>query len=291
MKARFVLSLVAATSLAAAAAAQGQTPPAPPKPAAAHAQTPPPAVQSPPAQKPATPVQTPPPAAPRPATRAPQSARLLMAVTVTDTTGAPLGDVRVEANGPVIREGVTVKDGTVRLQGLRAGAYRVRFSADGYVMLEKEVTLKSGPEQVDATLIKAPTQPKPAEPPPAPPPALEPAPELPPPDPNATIQVLMLPDWIDKNFIGRNDPQKDTPVGRTPAAAATVLQVRDPIKERMHTDADEMLYVIAGQGVLRSKGREQALDAGALAVIPRGASYGIERRGRNPLIALSILSR
>jgi homogentisate 1,2-dioxygenase len=33
------------------------------------------------------------------------------------------------------------------------------------------------------------------------------------------------------------------------------------------------------------------LDAGSLAVIPRGVAYTIERRGRNPLIALSIVGK
>jgi mannose-6-phosphate isomerase-like protein (cupin superfamily) len=72
---------------------------------------------------------------------------------------------------------------------------------------------------------------------------------------------------------------------------ASVVQVRDPIKDRVRGDADEMLYVIAGEGVLRAKGRDQMLDAGSLAVIPRGVAYTIERRGRNPLIALSIVGK
>ena len=52
-----------------------------------------------------------------------------------------------------------------------------------------------------------------------------------------------------------------------------------------------MLYVIAGEGVLRAKGRDQSLEAGSLVVIPRGVTYTLERRGRNPLIALSIVSK
>jgi mannose-6-phosphate isomerase-like protein (cupin superfamily) len=52
-----------------------------------------------------------------------------------------------------------------------------------------------------------------------------------------------------------------------------------------------MLYVIAGEGVLRAKGREYDLTAGSFAVIPRGVAYSLERRGRNPLIALSMVTR
>jgi mannose-6-phosphate isomerase-like protein (cupin superfamily) len=80
-------------------------------------------------------------------------------------------------------------------------------------------------------------------------------------------------------------------VGRTPVTTATIVQVRDPIKERGRTDADEMLYVIAGEGVLRAKGRDQALDAGSFVVVPRGVTYSVERRGRNPLIVLSIVGK
>ena len=92
-------------------------------------------------------------------------------------------------------------------------------------------------------------------------------------------------------MLGRNDPQKETVVGQTAATTARVIQVRDPIKDRAHGDADEMLYVIAGEGVLRAKGRDQTLTAGSLAVIPRGVAYSLERRGRNPLIALSIAGK
>lgn len=277
--AALVFALVMASAVG--VAGLSQAPPPQQKPPATPAQPP----AQPPAQKP------PAPAAPRQARPAPS--RLSLTVFVSDTTGAPLPGVRVHMEGPIPREGVTGREGTVKFQGLRAGEYRLHFEADKFVTLEKDVLVKGAAAEIEASLSPAPAPPKPAEPPPAP----KPAPTarggmpLPPADPNAAVQVVMLPDWIEKNYIGRNDPQKDTAIGRTSAAAATILQVRDPIKERSHNDADEMLYVIAGEGVLRSKGREQGLEAGAFVVIPHGVVYGIERRGRNPLIALSILSQ
>ena len=69
------------------------------------------------------------------------------------------------------------------------------------------------------------------------------------------------------------------------------MQVREPIKDRVRGDADEMLYVIAGEGVLRAKGRAYDLTAGSFAVVPRGVAYTLERSGRNPLIALSMVSK
>ena len=110
-------------------------------------------------------------------------------------------------------------------------------------------------------------------------------------DPNAAVTLLELPDWIQRNLIGRNDPQKED--SRRPDAVMTpsVIQVRDPTRQRGRDDADEILYVIAGEGVLRAGGRDQSLDAGSLAVIPRGVTYTLERRGRNPLIALSVVGK
>jgi mannose-6-phosphate isomerase-like protein (cupin superfamily) len=192
--------------------------------------------------------------------------------------------------GPVPREGATARDGSLKLQALKPGSYRLRLESPDFITLERDVTVKAGPPvEVDVALDRAP--PRPAPPPPAP--VATPAHSIASvsPDPNVTVEFAALPDWIEKNLIGRNDPLKETVVGRTPVTTATIVQVRDPIKERGRTDADEMLYVIAGEGVLRAKGRDQALDAGSFVVVPRGVTYSVERRGRNPLIVLSIVGK
>ena len=56
------------------------------------------------------------------------------------------------------------------------------------------------------------------------------------------------------------------------------------------TSADGMLYVIGGEGSIKLEGREITVTAGSLTVVPRGATYGFTRRGRNPLIVLAILA-
>ena len=134
---------------------------------------------------------------------------------------------------------------------------------------------------------------KPTAPPPLPA-AIQAAPAEPAPlspNPSATVELLALPDWIERNLIGRSDPHRETVVGQAPGATARVVQVREPIKDRVRGDADEMLYVIAGEGVLRAKGRAYGLTAGSFAVVPRGVAYTLERSGRNPLIALSMVSK
>jgi mannose-6-phosphate isomerase-like protein (cupin superfamily) len=228
-------------------------------------------------------------AAPRPAPvqSAPVTGRIVLTIEVTDGTGTPLPDVSVSMSGPLARAAVTGKDGSVKLQGIKPGTYRLRFEAASFVTLERDVTVKGvAPSQEDVMLTRAPAQPPP---PLAPPVSVSPATVRP--DPNAIVDLLMLPEWIEKNLVGRSDPLKETMVGRTPGATATVVQVRESIKDRLRIDADEMLYVIAGQGTVRAKGQEQSLDAGAFVVIPRGVTYTLERRGRNPLIALSVVGQ
>lgn len=280
MRLRILVALTA-LALATAAAAQAQTPPQKPP-----AQTVPPAT--------AAPAQAQPPAAPKPQAppQAATVARISMAITVTDLAGEAAPGVRVALSGPVAREGTTTRDGLVRFQTLRAGTYRLRFESPDFVTFEREVTVKAGPlVEVEVTLSRVPEKPAPPSPPPAPVPA--PAGDAPAvaPNPNATVDLLALPDWIERNLIGRSDPQRETVVGRAPGATARVVQVRDPIKDRVRTDADEMLYVIAGEGVLRVKGRDYGLTAGSFAVVPRGVAYTLERSGRNPLIALSMVSK
>jgi mannose-6-phosphate isomerase-like protein (cupin superfamily) len=279
MRSRVLLAL-ATLVFTQVAAAVAQAPPQKPP-----AQTPPPvgAAQVPPSPRPQTSV-------PARAPAAPAAARASIVLMVTDLSGKAVSDVQVAMTGPVSREGTTARDGGLALQALRAGSYRLRFESTDFITLERDVTVKAGPPvEVDVALDRAMV--KPVAPPPAPASPAAPAGAPIPPDPNATVEFVALPDWIEKNLIGRNDPQKETSVGHTPLMTANVVQVRDPIKDRVRGDADEMLYVIAGEGVLRAKGREQTLDAGSLAVIPRGVGYTIERRGRNPLIALSIVEK
>lgn len=284
MKTRVLTALAAALFAAAGAAESQLVPQKPPAP------TPPPAAAAPKPQPP-PPAATKPQAPPATQGVAPVGARGSIGLMATDLTGLAVPDVRVTMTGPVSREGTTPKAGYLTLQALKPGTYRLRFESPDFITLEREVTVKAGPvTEVDVALNRAPT--KPAEPPAAPPPAAtRPASPPPPPDADAHVQLRALPDWIEQNLVGRNDPMKETVLGRTAGTTSSVVQLRDPIKDRVRGDADEVIYVIAGQGTFRTGGRDQALDAGTLVVIPRGTTYTLERRGRNPLIALSVVGQ
>lgn len=228
------------------------------------------------------------PAAPRQRPRAaPAPATAVLTITVNDARGAALADVKVSAAGPVAREGITTAAGQIRLLGIRAGTYRLRFEKDGFYTFEKEVSWRAGtPAPVtEATLTPAPPPPPPPEPPvvEAPPP---PVPDLPAGKPT-TMSLL---DHIERNFISNKEPQKESLVGCSGGAQSWLWQVRDPWQNRIHENAELMLYVVGGDGTLRMDGRDIPVAAGSFAVVPRSTEYGFTRRGRNPLIVLATLS-
>ena len=110
---------------------------------------------------------------------------------------------------------------------------------------------------------------------------------LPPPGRPVTLQV---PDFIEKNFIAASQPQKVSSVGCSGLANTVLWQIREPWTDRQHDGADAMLYVIGGEGTIRLDGRDTPLEAGSFASVPRGSSYSLTRRGRNPLFVLATLA-
>ena len=211
-----------------------------------------------------------------------------MAVMVTDGTGRPIDGAQVTVIGPVDRDGATDSNGMLRLQGIRAGTYRVRFEAEGYITFEREISTRAGTRiaDVSAKLNAAPKVEAPP-PPPAPEPAPAPAAQLPPPGNPRTTLLL---DWLDQNFISNKEPQKESIIGCSGLEQSLVWQIREPWGNRKHESADGMFYVIGGEGTLTLDNRDSPLTAGAFAVVPRGISYSFTRRGRNPLIVLAVLA-
>ncbi len=252
-------------------------------------------------QVPATPAkpQATPPATTAPATEAPRprprpsgNATTTALLFITDGTGRPVEHVTVNVMGPVDREVKSPSSGPTRVEGLRAGTYRVRFTHERFITFEKEIVWRAGTAQPElaVTLNAAPT---PAFTPPAPAPApVVAAPpssttKLPPP---GTPKTLSLPDFIEKNFISGREPQKEDLIGCSGVGQAMLWQIREPWNGRQHESADGMLYVVGGDGRLRLGEREFTVAAGAFAVVPRGTTYNLSRSGRNPLIVLAVLA-
>lgn len=209
---------------------------------------------------------------------------------ITDPTGRPIEDVTVNVTGPVDREVKSPASGATRVEGMRAGTYRVRFTHERFMTFEKELSWRAGSAQPEMAITL-----NPAPPPPPPPPTPAPIVEAPKPAPPAlppagTPKAMSLLDFIEKNFISGREPQKESLVGCSGVGQALVWQVRDPWNGRQHPSADGMIYVVAGDGTIRIGDRDHTVTNGSFAVVPRGTSYSISRRGRNPVIVLAVLA-
>lgn len=212
--------------------------------------------------------------------------RMPTQVTVRDMSGTPLAGVTVTVSGGGSIEERTNEAGTVPLT-LSDGVYRLRFDREGFITLEREVTIRAGrPREIAVSLNRAPA---PAAPPPAP--APPPEPEVPVATAGRSIPPanVSITAFLEKNFVGR-DPLKESVLGCLPEATARLLQIREPLARHAHDEVDEVLYVVAGEGALRIGEGATELAPGSLSTIPRGTAHALERRGRNPLIVLSTLA-
>jgi len=244
---------------------------------------------TPPAPKPQPPVTTPAaPAAPATRPRPAASGVTTALLFITDGAGHAIENVTVRVMGPVDREVKSPDSGPTRIEGLRAGTYRVRFTHEKFITFEKEIVWRAGTAapEMSITLNAAPAPPPP---PPAPAPvvAAAVAPKLPPPGSPKTVGV---PEFIEKNFISGREPQKESVIGCSGLEQAMLWQIREPWSGRQLEQADGMFYVIGGEGRLKLAEREFNVAAGAFAVVPRGTTYSLSRSGRNPLIVLAVLA-
>jgi mannose-6-phosphate isomerase-like protein (cupin superfamily) len=231
----------------------------------------PPAQQPPPTQPP--PAQQKPPAKKKPAPKpAPKTATF--AILVTDPAGAQIPNVLVTVEGAASRT-VRTEGGRIALENLPIGEYLFRFEKEGYLTFERALTARSGPPvELKITLKPAP------EPPP--PPAAEP----PKPSSDAKPASIDILDVIDKEFVGRA-AGKTTALACGAGGTATLIQLNEPVADHAHADADEFIYVIAGEGAASMAGTAQRLRAGTLLFVPRGVTHRLTQSGRNPLIVLS----
>ena len=201
------------------------------------------------------------------------------AINVADPDGKPVPTVTVQVEGPASRTTRT-EGGRIALEGMPAGAYRIRFDREGFVPLERELTARAGQVvDVKVTLTPLPPPPEPPEPPPAP---SKPVYAAKP----AAIDILQV---IDKEFVGRA-PGRTTPLSCGGEVESTLIQLNQPLAEHTHEDADEVFYVIAGEGNAQFGGQQQRLKAGVYLFVPRGTPHTLTQSGRNPLIVLSTRS-
>lgn len=208
-------------------------------------------------------------------------------IIVRDVSGNPLRGVRVSISGPEEHDMLTDTQGMVPLGSLADGSYSVRFERDGFVPVEQTLTVRNGRATDDlevamrigsgrigsAANVRRSSMSTKAS-------AKAPA---------GTGVTVSIPTFLDRHYIGR-DPLRESVFSCTPTGTIRLLQLRDPIVEHAHADAEESVYVVAGDGAIHFGTETTAISPGALTMIPRGVPHAIERTGRKPLIVLSTLS-
>ena len=212
-----------------------------------------------------------------------------LAMTVVTESGGTLQGAAVSLRGAVDRQALAGADGVATLLNIPAGTYRVRMSRDGYVTFEKEVTIRAGLRATsEAALTAAPAAP----PPPPQVPKETPRPTPAPSDARGPIgapKVLSLIDLTDQ-MLRDQAPLVEREIGCSVATASQLVLIRETLASHTHSDADEMLYVVAGDATLRIADKDTQVAAGWFGIVPRGSAHSITKRGRNAPIVLAIRS-
>jgi len=206
----------------------------------------------------------------------PRSGPVTFAIVVKDAAGAPLTDVRVSLTGPVQRNART-EGGRIVFENVPSGEYQFHFEKPGYVPADQTVTgrgAKPIPVEVSMTAVVPP--PKPVAPlkPTAPAAA------------DAKLVVLDMPAYIERNYVGKA-PDRTIEMACAAGGSATLIQVNVAVVEHTHGDADEFIYVIAGQGSARMGDRIESLGPGVFMLIPRGTPHAFAVSGKKPLVFVS----
>jgi hypothetical protein len=246
--------------------------------------------QTTPAKPPAQPQTGTPQTTPAPAqTRKPTtstSTRSGMAITVADPRGVTLTGVRVEAMGPTLRDGDTNASGQINYAGIMPGVYRLRFSGDGWITFEREVTLRSGQiADVDVTLNPAP-KPPPAPEPPAPQPVVVQAPA---PGPKGEAWTIGIEGVLEKDYIGK-ELQRDSLLSCSGSERAMMIQLNGAMEHRLYENGETVYYVLGGEGTATINGRKSSIKTNDFVSVPRGTVHAFDRTGKRALVLLAVLS-
>lgn len=218
-------------------------------------------------------------------------ARSGITLNVADMSGRSLQGVKVEVDGPTIRQDETNASGQANFASMQAGTYRLKFSGEHVTTFEREVTLTSGKIlNFDITLN------------PAPPPreiVKEVAPPAPPPAPVAVVgppgeaQLTSLYDLAENELKSRT-PRREMLVACSGNLRTTMILLADKdqssLPKRMYDSAEVSYYVLGGEATMRVGDTEKNLAAGGYAAVPRGTPVTIARKGNKPLSLLSVLS-
>ena len=203
-------------------------------------------------------------------------------ISVRDQNRAPLSGVHLILSGAAAGAYTTGAAGTTVIPKLKDGLYRVRCEHAGFITLEREFTVRGGVMKTAIDVVLNPAQPSAGSAPSDAASASTAGPSGPP----VTVSIT---DFLDRNFIGR-EPMRESVLACRPLEAVRLLQMREPVARHVHDRVDEIIYVVAGDGVLRLGENAIALRPATLVVVPHGSNHAFEIRGKKPLIAVSTLA-
>ena len=92
-------------------------------------------------------------------------------------------------------------------------------------------------------------------------------------------------------MLGSREPAKTTQVACGATSVTNVVQIREPLKDLAHPDAEALIYVVGGEGLLVLPIADVPLSAGTFSLVPRGTTYTLQRRGRSGLVAAADADR
>jgi mannose-6-phosphate isomerase-like protein (cupin superfamily) len=205
-----------------------------------------------------------------------------MAITVTTAAGATIEGVHVDVDGPMDRMGETNAAGQVNFPGLPAGTYRLRFTGDSLITLEREAVLQGGRvTQVQVTLNAAEAKKEEPVPPAAPPPP--------------AVGPVGSPQWgsltdLAKRALDSKPVRREVLLACSGNARSVLLLLSENQPDRVYDDAEATYYVLDGQGTIKIGEQPGDVAAGSFVAVPRGMTYSITRRGNKPLVMLWVLS-
>jgi mannose-6-phosphate isomerase-like protein (cupin superfamily) len=242
-----------------------------------------------------------------PATVVPSAATVQ--VTVTDRRGSPLRSARVAVAGASEREGTTDAKGRVVFRNVLPGDYMLEVQRDAFITFQKEFTVAPGRDAVSVAAALSPTSSIPSRPArgtskpigasstPQIVSISEPAKrELVEPDDvretligaSSTPQNVSIPDLTKQDLLGQDDV-KETRIGCSGSTGPRLIQVAEAPGAPVLTTAEEMLYVVEGEATLSVDGRSEPVKSGSLSIIPRETTYSLSRKGREPVVVLSVV--
>ena len=239
------------------------------------ATTPQPQPTTPPKTAPAAPAKPAPTTTAKPAqprTQAPRQAATPalggFAITVTDGKGTPFEGVTVEMSGVSSESGKTNSAGQLSFPRLRGGTYRLRFSGEGVVAFEREVTLKAGDIMKVPVTLTAAEPPKPVVAAPPPPPPAPPAPVV---GPSGSPQIGSVIKLAENER--RAKERREILLSCSGNTRNMLLVLVGEQSQRVYDSAESTFYVLEGQGGAQVGGLMSQIGPGSFVSVPRGTPF------------------